>query len=127
MSAFWLLWLLIFYGCLGLRYVMDGWFVDLGKQVMTKLPVIGEVTPVVIFCYFVIPGLVAFVLIRKLNSPRIADFLIDTENELKKVAWPTKDETISASIVVIFTVLILAAFLFVSDELLGVFFDRVLR
>ena len=127
MSAFWLIWLLLFYGCLGLRHVLDRWFVELGDQVLTKVPVVGEVTPVVLFCYFAIPGLVAFVLIRKLNSPKIADFLIDTENELKKVAWPGKDETISASIVVIFTVLTLAVFLFVSDKSLGFLFDKVLR
>ena len=103
MCVFWLIWVRLFDGCLGLRHVLDRWFVDMGKDVLTKLPVIGDVTPVVIVCYFVIPALVAFTLIRKLNSPKVADFLIDTENELKKVAWPSKDDTIPASIGVIFT------------------------
>jgi preprotein translocase subunit SecE len=53
------------------------------------------------------------------NRPSTADFLIDTEGELKnKVTWPSKKEEINASIVVIVTVMILSVFIFGVDNLL---------
>ncbi len=51
------------------------------------------------------------------NRPQTADFLIDSENELKtKVTWPSKKEEINASMVVVVTVLIIGAFIFVVDN-----------
>jgi preprotein translocase SecE subunit len=53
------------------------------------------------------------------NRPRTADFLIDTENELKnKVTWPSKKEEINASLVVVLTVLIFEGLVFSVDFLL---------
>jgi len=50
------------------------------------------------------------------NHPPIADFLIDTDNELRnKVTWPSKKEEINSSIVVIVAVLIMGAFIFLVD------------
>jgi len=45
------------------------------------------------------------------NSRRIVDFLLDTESEVKKVAWPGWNEVLGSSIVVIFTVLILSLYI----------------
>jgi preprotein translocase SecE subunit len=54
------------------------------------------------------------------NHPTSADFLIETENELKnKVTWPSKKEEINASIVVVIAVLVLGAFIFSIDLLLA--------
>ena len=51
------------------------------------------------------------------NRPQTADFLIETEGELKnKVTWPSRKEEVNASIVVIVTVLILSAIIFVVDN-----------
>jgi len=53
------------------------------------------------------------------NRPATADFLIDTENELKnKVTWPSRKEEINASIVVVLTVFILEGLIFSVDFLL---------
>lgn len=53
------------------------------------------------------------------NHQRTADFLIDTENELKhKVTWPSKREEINASIVVVVTVIILGIFILGTDRIL---------
>ena len=53
------------------------------------------------------------------NHPKAADFLIDTENELKnKVTWPSRKEEVNASIVVIVTVGILSVFVVTIDSLL---------
>jgi preprotein translocase subunit SecE len=52
---------------------------------------------------------------RLVNWPRFADFLIAVEAEMNKVTWPSKDELIRASIVVMFTIFFLAVSLFVFD------------
>ncbi len=52
---------------------------------------------------------------RVVNWPRFADFLIAVEAEMNKVTWPSKDELIRASIVVIFTIFFLAIALFLFD------------
>jgi len=52
---------------------------------------------------------------RVVNWPRFADFLIAVEAEMKKVTWPSKDELVRASIVVIATIIILAVTLFLFD------------
>ncbi|MBN1443274.1 MAG: preprotein translocase subunit SecE [Planctomycetes bacterium] len=51
------------------------------------------------------------------NRPVTADFLIDTESELKnKVTWPSQKEEVNASIVVVIMVLLIAFFIFVVDN-----------
>ena len=54
------------------------------------------------------------------NRPATADFLIDTENELKnKVTWPSRKEEITSSIVVVVTVIVLGTFIFAVDWILS--------
>ncbi len=50
-----------------------------------------------------------------LNKPRIADFMIATENEMKKVNWPSRQAVIALTWVVIAGTLMIALLLFVSD------------
>lgn len=50
-----------------------------------------------------------------LNKPKIADFMIATENEMKKVNWPTKQAVIALTWVVIAGTLMIAAILFIAD------------
>ncbi len=52
---------------------------------------------------------------RLVNWPRFADFLIAVEAEMNKVTWPSKDELIRASVVVMFTIFFLAVSLFMFD------------
>jgi preprotein translocase subunit SecE len=49
------------------------------------------------------------------NHPPAADFLIDTETELRKVTWPSRKEEINNSIVVVVTVVIIGAFVLSWD------------
>lgn len=42
---------------------------------------------------------------------KIRDFLFEVKVELKKVTWPTKKETMSATLIVIVTVFIISFFL----------------
>jgi preprotein translocase subunit SecE len=58
-------------------------------------------------------------LFRWTESPKIADSLIDTESELRKVTWPTLPEAMRSSVVVIICVLVLMVILAGADLLLG--------
>ena len=62
---------------------------------------------------------------RVVNWPRFADFLIAVEAEMNKVTWPSKDELIRASIVVMFTIFFLAMALFLFDIIWQAFFDAI--
>lgn len=53
----------------------------------------------------------AWIAYKVLNSPRVADFMIATEGEMKKVSWSTKKEIITSTKVVIVTVIIMSAIL----------------
>jgi preprotein translocase subunit SecE len=67
---------------------------------------------------FILPllALVAYIGIWQYNKPRWAEFLIDTENELKnRVTWPTRKEVVTNSIVVVVAVLIIGAYISVID------------
>lgn len=56
------------------------------------------------------------------NRPKSADFLIETEGELKKVSWPQFKEwfnsTIAVLVVIVFTTVFLAAISFLVSSLL---------
>ena len=61
------------------------------------------------------------------NSHRAADFLIETEEELRKVSWSSKRELFGSTVVVIVAVAMLAAYLFAVDQILGSVFKLILR
>lgn len=50
-----------------------------------------------------------------LNKPKIADFMIATENEMKKVNWPSKQAVMGLTWIVIVGTLMIALILFVAD------------
>lgn len=54
---------------------------------------------------------------RLVNFPAFADFLIAVEAEMNKVSWPTRQELIRGSVVVLVVILFLAAVLWVFDVL----------
>ena len=51
-----------------------------------------------------------------LNRPKVADFFIATESEMKKVSWSSKAELIGSTTVVIVTVFLLALLIFAVDN-----------
>lgn len=57
------------------------------------------------------------------NHHRCTDFLIETEGEMKKVAWPSRDEVLGATTVVLASVVIVTAWLWAVD-LFYVFLGR---
>jgi preprotein translocase subunit SecE len=75
--------------------------------------------PVSPFIIYGIPALLAVGLallgIWMLNKVSFVDFLIATEGEMKKVSWSSRPELIGSTIVVIATVVLLAAVIWVFD------------
>ena len=127
MAAFWILAILIFYGCSSLRALLISQFPEsLGAPLASRIPILGmELTPALLIAGGVLAAAL-FLLYRWEETPKNADLLIDTEQELRKVAWPTLDEAINGSWTVVLTVLFLMGFLFLSDLVLGRVFAYVL-
>jgi preprotein translocase subunit SecE len=63
-------------------------------------------------------ALAAWVVFRAVNYPRFADFLISVQAEMDKVSWSTWPELWRATVVVVGTMFLLGAVLFVYDQLL---------
>jgi len=68
---------------------------------------------------WVLPGLLLAIGIwigyRIVNYPRFADFLIAVEAEMNKVMWPSQDELVRSSLVVIVLLLSFAGLMYVFD------------
>lgn len=68
---------------------------------------------------FGLPGALAllgiWISFRLVNIPSFADFLIAVEAEMNKVSWPTRQELVRSSIVVILLILVMALILFGYD------------
>jgi len=59
-------------------------------------------------------------LVWVLNRPRSVDLLVETESEMRKISWPSKQEAWNSSIVVVVTVLVMMGLLFFYDVMLNV-------
>jgi preprotein translocase subunit SecE len=64
--------------------------------------------------FFLAVGATVFWLLGR--NVRSVDFLIATEGEMKKVNWSTRREVVTSTGVVIFTMLVIATFCFVCDQ-----------
>jgi preprotein translocase subunit SecE len=64
---------------------------------------------------------------RLVNLPTFADFLIAVEAEMNKVSWPSQQELMRASIVVIVLIFGLTLVLFAYDNVWAVLLSRVLQ
>ena len=54
-------------------------------------------------------------------------FLSETKVELKKVTWPTKQELIANTIVVIIAVVLCAALIWIIDSIFSMLFRMILQ
>jgi preprotein translocase subunit SecE len=79
----------------------------------------GSQSPDIGVVRFLVPGVLlaagAWLCYRIVNVPRFADFLIAVEAEMAKVSWPTLDQVIRSSIVIIFLMFALAGILAAYD------------
>jgi preprotein translocase SecE subunit len=121
MVAFWSLLILLLYGCSSLRSELAISFSGvLAKPIGgIRVPILrADLSPAFLIAFVTFVG--GLVLLRRwLEAPKNADLMIETEAELRKVTWPTLNEAIDGSVVVIVCVLVLMVFLAGSDWLLG--------
>jgi len=122
MASFWTLVAMAFYGCSSLRAELPAYFEQLGQPLvsgMPEIPVLGVRLDAAFLIAAVLFVSGTWLIYRWLETPKNADLLIETENELRKVTWPTMKEVVNASIVVIISVLFLMAFLAGADIVLA--------
>ncbi|MFL5329916.1 MAG: preprotein translocase subunit SecE [Gemmataceae bacterium] len=100
------------------------WIPFAGKQ-LTILPDLRLTLPLLL------AAAAMWISYRLVNVPPFAEFLIATESELNKVAWPTRRSLIQDTIVVLSTVVLMTLFLFFVDiawgQILSSRFIGVLR
>ena len=120
MAAFWSLAVLIFYGCVSLHTELASMFPEMGRSLGGfRIPILGmDFSPALIVAGLLLATSL-WLLYRWQDKPKNADLLIETESELRKVTWPTLDEAITSSVVVIICVLFLMVFLAGADWFLG--------
>lgn len=126
MATFWVLAGFMFYGCTSLRDTMVAMNPEgLGTSLGFRIPILGmDVTPALIVAGLVL-ALGLWLLYRWEQKPKNAELLIETENELRRVTWPTLDEAINGSWTVVFTVLFLMLYLAASDWILARIAQRI--
>ena len=127
MAAFWSLAFLLLFGCTTLHTLLATRVDSLGRELG------GLVIPIVSVkvngSFLITGGLFLagmIVLHRWQQQPKVADLLIETEAELRKVTWPTMQQVINSSAVVIICVLILMGYLAGADFVLGRVVARLL-
>lgn len=123
MGAFWSLFLLSAYGVLGP-------FVGFARRSLEALKVIPEdaepwVPHVPLLGEFhagtlaavILQAIITIILLRILRRPKVVDYLIETEHEMRKVTWPTWADTRNGSFAVVVTVVVMLLFLMLVDFL----------
>lgn len=120
MAAFWTLAALLTYGCVQLHSQLTSYFDDLAQPIAgIRIPILGlDLSPALLIAVLVAAAAL-WLLYRFLDKPQYAELLIQTESEMRKVTWPTLQDAINSSIVVLVTVVVLMGFLAGSDYLLG--------
>lgn len=123
MAAFWSVVFFLGFGCRFLHDLLIQWESLRRPLGNITIPVVAvKLTPAflasaLLFC-------VGTLLVQRWQqTPKVADLLIDTETELKKVTWPKGEEVWNASIVVVISVVLLGLFLALSD----LFLFRLMR
>jgi preprotein translocase subunit SecE len=128
MASFWGLFLLAAYGILGgFVHVLNNWLAHFHVDVKpwTKIPILGDFG-IGAAISLAVQLLVGFLIYRFLNRPKVADMLIETETELRKVVWPSWADTWAGTMAVVVTVVVLLAYLAVADRFYIWFFSSVL-
>ena len=122
LAAFWSLAILIFYGCTSLYDTLVGAFEWAARPFFSgfpRIPVLDLTLNPALLITCAVLAASCYALFRWLNTPKIGDLLIETESEMRKVTWPSLQEAINSSVVVIVCVVFLMAFLAGADWLLG--------
>lgn len=129
MTVFWSLESLLFFGATWLHAelrITAEFFRSSLIPGMEKVPMLGTTPSLAFMIALGILIFGTFYIRRWMAKPATHETLVETENEMRKVTWPTLEEAINGSFVVIVTVLFLMAFLAGTDYLLTRITQRVL-
>jgi preprotein translocase subunit SecE len=103
---------LIMYGCYSLHeYLNTG---SLSVPIVTIPGVDLDMNVAFIISFGLFLALAATIYLL-LNKPKLGDFLIETEVEMKRVSWPSRSELVGSSTIVVITVVILAIIIMIFD------------
>ncbi len=119
MAAFWSLTLFVLFGCTFLYDVLiqyDSMSTPIGDK---QIPIVSVDLNWAFLISFSVFAVGVVLLLRWQQRPKVADLLIDTEAELRKVTWPTGPEVMNSSMVVVVCVLLIGAFLALADLFLA--------
>jgi preprotein translocase SecE subunit len=130
LATFWSLVALWFYGTYRFYEVLVnlkwGWAQFLQVRLVEEMPLLEwPLTPAALVALAVFLGGAAGLQLW-LNRPQVADTLIETEAELRKVTWPTARDTVNASVVVIIAVVVIFLMLGAFDFVLAQTVERIL-
>ena len=64
-------------------------------------------------------GVSALIALQTVKGRYLWAFLLDAQVEVKKVVWPTRQETVQTTLIVILVVILVAIILWILDLLLG--------
>ena len=93
-------------GCYRLRDSLDSWLGEMNTNTKAWMMAVIPLAALMVLSFLV------YLLV---NKPKCADFMIETEGEMKKVNWPARKEIIASTKVVIITVIALAALIAAID------------
>ncbi|MEW6072430.1 MAG: preprotein translocase subunit SecE [Planctomycetota bacterium] len=119
MFAFWAVAFMILFGCNWLHGMLVRASSLREPIAGLRIPVAGVDVNIAFLISFALFVLGMVWLVRWSKKEKIVDLLADTEAELRKVTWPTTQEVVNSSIVVIVFVLVLLGFLAGADVVLG--------
>jgi len=124
-TGFWLLAALWAFGCVTFYYWLMSFRGENGHGVMVRslmdgnLPVLGVPLTWALIGATVVGLAGLYGLGRMLNKPKVADMLIDSETEMRKCTWPSRQETFTSSIVILVVMLFFTAMLAGMDWFLN--------
>lgn len=105
----------------GVRSLFGLLYRESAEALVAGLPLVGDITWAKVTCALVfVFG--ALAIHKVLNRASLVDLLIDTEQELKKVSWPSGSDVKGATMVVSLVTIVMGAILFWADELLMLLF-----
>lgn len=132
--AFWGVAALVIWGGLALYDWLVGNF-DFARTLLLESGSEGTLIPVIdqrlnwafVLCWITVLGGTLGVHRMLLANPRNAEFLIATDEEIRKVTWPSWKDALNSAIVVMAFVAILAVFLVLSDRAVEFLFGLAMK
>lgn len=62
-----------------------------------------------------------------MNLPKVADFMIASEGEIKKVSWSSRSELVASTTIVLVVVTVLSLLIMFTDYIFGLLFTQLFK